>query len=225
MQSAKQFFNKYKHGLWIAVFSLIYMILFYYLEHRPVYRYHVIHTTLDNLIPFCEYFVIPYLLWFPYMFIAVLYFIFRNDDKQEYYRLAKNLMMGMSLFILISFLYPNGHQLRPVSFPRDNFFVHLVQHLYATDTPTNILPSIHVFNSLAIHTAIASCKKLHKYSFVNVASLFLTISIVLSTMFLKQHSVIDVCMGTGLALIGYALFYREPATARRRASAYAHHTR
>jgi membrane-associated phospholipid phosphatase len=219
-----QTIKKYRHGFWLAGFGLIYMLLFYYLEHRPIDEYHIIHTFLDDRIPFCEYFIVPYLLWFPYMFFAILYFIFRNNDKQEYYRLTKNLCMGMSLFLVISFLYPNGHHLRPIYFERDNIFVDLVKHLYQADTATNILPSIHVFNSLAIHMAVYNCKSLEKYRWVRIGSLFLTISIVLSTMFLKQHSVIDVCMGTGLALIGYVLFYREPA-ASRQSAAYVHRLR
>lgn len=218
-----RFIKKYQHGLWIAGFFVIYMTIFFYLEHRPVDSYHIIHTVWDDRIPFCEYFIVPYLLWFPYMFLAVLYFIFKNPDKQEYYRLTKNLCMGMSLFLLISFIYPNGHQLRPLTFERDNIFVHMVQNLYQTDTPTNILPSIHVFNSLAIHMAIANCKALRKHPSIRIGSFILTTAIVLSTMFLKQHSVIDVFMGSGLALLGYVFFYREPSVARQTSAPMLHH--
>lgn len=217
-----QIINKYRHAFWLVGFGVIYMALFFYLENRHVDSYHIIHTALDDRIPFCEYFIIPYLLWFPYMLLAILFFIFKNNDKQEYYRLTKNLCMGMGLFLVISFIYPNGHHLRPIYFERDNLFVNLVKILYQSDTSTNILPSIHVFNSLAIHMAVYNCKSLQKHRSIRIGSLILTISIVLSTMFLKQHSVIDVFMGTGLALIGYVFFYREPARSKQSVSAYAH---
>lgn len=205
------FYRKYKHGLLIAIYSVIYVVLFHLLEMREVRGYHVIYSELDNLIPFCEYFIVPYLLWFPYLLLSVLWFIFFNPDKKEYYRLTFNLILGMTIFLVVSWLYPNIQHLRPHVFVRDNAFVHAVQRLYSIDTPTNILPSIHVFNSLAVYMAITDCKKLKNNKIVRYGSLILTVSIVLSTMFLKQHSVIDVSMGTTLALLGYLLFYPQRA--------------
>ena len=92
----------------------------------------------------------------------------------------------------------------------------------STDTPTNILPSIHVFNSLAIHKAIVSCQRLKKHRGIQIASWILTILIVLSTMFLKQHSVIDVCLGITMAVAGSLLFYREKASAKQASQSYVH---
>ena len=217
-----KFLKKYQHGLVITIYALIYLLLFQYLEQRPIYQYHVIHTVFDDYIPFCEYFIIPYLLWFPYMFCAVAYFIFWNDNKREYYQLTKNLCMGMTIFLIVSFIYPNGHMLRPVTFEHDNMFVHMVQWQYASDTPTNILPSIHVFNSLAIHRAITSCQRLQNHRGIRMASWILTLLIVLSTMFLKQHSVVDVCLGVTMAFAGYLIFYREKASEKQPSRRYVH---
>lgn len=217
-----KFLKKYQHGLVITIYALIYLLLFQYLEQRPIYQYHVIHTVFDDYIPFCEYFIVPYLLWFPYMFGAVAYFIFWNDNKREYYQLTKNLCMGMTIFLIVSFIYPNGHMLRPVTFEHDNIFVHMVQWLYASDTPTNILPSIHVFNSLAIHRAITSCQRLKGHRGIRMASWTLTLLIILSTMFLKQHSVVDVCLGATMAFAGYLIFYREKASEKQPSRRYVH---
>ena len=167
----------------------------------------MVHTVFDDIIPFCEYFIVPYLLWFPYMFLTIVYFIFFNKNKREYYQLSFNLMMGMTVFLVISYIYPNIQHLRPLEFENHNIFTAAVGMLYKTDTPTNILPSIHVFNSLAIHLAVSQCESLKDRTGVQISSGFLTALIILSTMFLKQHSVIDVCMGITLALFGYLLFY------------------
>lgn len=51
----------------------------------------------------------------------------------------------MTVFLLVSFLYPNGHELRP-ALELENVFQKAVWLLYQADTPTNILPSVHVFN-------------------------------------------------------------------------------
>ena len=206
------FYKKYKHGLIILVYSIVYMLLFAYLEQRPIHGYHIVHTVFDDWIPFCEYFIVPYLLWFPYMILTVLYFIFVNKNKHEYYQLICNLMMGMTVFLIVSYIYPNAQHLRPTEFARDNIFVTAVRLLYRTDTPTNILPSIHVFNSLAIHMSLTNCEALKNRCGVKTASLILTLLIILSTMFLKQHSVIDVCLGSTLALFGFLVFYPSKTT-------------
>ena len=66
----------------------------------------------------------------------------------------------MTVFLIVSYVYPNAQHLRPTEFPRDNIFTDMVKWLYSTDTPTNILPSIHVFNSLAIHMSLTNCEAL-----------------------------------------------------------------
>lgn len=220
----KDFLCRYKHGFVMLAYSMIYMLLFGYLEQRPVHGFHVVHTVFDDMIPFCEYFIVPYFLWFPYMIFTVIYFIFKKNGKREYYQLAGNMMMGMTIFLIVSYVYPNMLHLRPAEFPRDNIFTDMVRHLYRIDTPTNVLPSIHVFNSLATHMAITNSESLKNRKGIRIGSLILTLLIIMSTMFLKQHSVIDVFIGATLALFGYLMFYpqqaqetfRQPAMADRR---------
>ena len=206
-----QFIKKYRHGLIILAYAIVYMLFFEYLECRPVWGFHVIDTVFDDYIPFCEYFIVPYLLWFPYQILTVLYFIFRNKNKKEYYQLIFNMMMGMTVFLIVSYAYPNVLHLRRSEFPRANVFTDMVRWLYRTDTPTNVLPSIHVFNSLAVHMSLTNCEALRDHKGVRYGSLILTLLIIMSTMFLKQHSVIDVCCGATLALFGYLFFYPQKA--------------
>ena len=206
-----QFIKKYRHGLIILAYAIVYMLFFEYLECRPVWGFHVIDTVFDDYIPFCEYFIVPYLLWFPYQILTVLYFIFRNKNKKEYYQLIFNMMMGMTVFLIVSYAYPNVLHLRPSEIPRENVFTDMVRWLYRTDTPTNVLPSIHVFNSLAVHMSLTNCEALRDHKGVRYGSLILTLLIIMSTMFLKQHSVIDVCCGATLALFGYLFFYPQKA--------------
>ena len=100
-------------------YAVFYIVMFHFLEQRYVPYYHVLHTAFDDMIPFCEFFIVPYLLWFPYMLFTVLYFIFRKGDHKEYYQLCCNMIMGMTIFLIVSWLFPNMQQLRPSVFPRD----------------------------------------------------------------------------------------------------------
>ena len=112
----KAFFQKYKHA-WVLLYGFIYLPWFFWLESRANLPYHVIHVWLDDKIPFVEYFIVPYLLWFVYVAAVFLYLFFKGT-KQEFYRYCAFLFTGMTLFLMISTLYPNGHLLRPTEFPR-----------------------------------------------------------------------------------------------------------
>ena len=203
-KKVNEFIAKYKHGL-LLLYFLIYLPWFGYLEENVTTHFHVIHVALDDKIPFCEYFIIPYMLCFAYVAFGVAYFFFKN--KSEYYKLCAFLFTGMTIFLVISTVYPNGHYLRPTTFERDNIFVQAVQWLYSTDTPTNLFPSIHVYNSLGINMAVWHSENFKKNKPVRYGSAILCISIILSTMFLKQHSVFDVVTGVVLAAFMFSLVY------------------
>lgn len=210
----KAFIKKYKHA-WILLYFPIYLLWFAYLEQTVTRRFHVVHMAIDDYIPFIEYFIVPYLLWFAYVAVAVLYFFFTNVS--DYYKLCCVLFTGMTVFLIVSTVYPNGHYLRPSVFANENIFTTLVQWLYATDTSTNLFPSIHVYNSIAVHMAVTKSEKLRQYKGVQIGSAVLMVSIVLATMFLKQHSVFDVITGCIMAVVMCSLVYgREWQNNRRK---------
>ena len=80
------FFKKYRH-IWLLSYGFLYLPWFCYLERTVKAGYHIMHVTLDDYIPFCEYFVIPYLMWFLYVGSAILFFLFKS--KEDYYRLCQ----------------------------------------------------------------------------------------------------------------------------------------
>lgn len=198
--------KRYKHA-WVFGYVLIYLPWFLYLEKHVTSNYYVIHTALDDKIPFVEYFIVPYLLWFAFMAAVFLYFFF--TDVEGFYKLAKLTFAGMTLFLIISTLLPNGLELRPVYFMRDNVFVDMVKALYRADTSTNVLPSLHVFNSIGACIAIHHSKALKKHKLISWGAYMLAGLIILATMFLKQHSVIDVIAAFVMAYPLYFLVY-EP---------------
>lgn len=208
----KAFFQKYRHAL-VLLYGLIYMPWFMWLESRSNLPYHVIHVKLDDMIPFVEYFIVPYLLWFVYVAAVFVYLFFKN--RREFYQYCIFLFTGMTLFLIASTLYPNGHLLRPNTFARNNIFTFAVQILYQADTATNIFPSLHVYNSIAAHRAVANSETLAGNRLIRGGSFVLMVSIILATMFLKQHSVLDVISGILLGLVMEQLVYRTDYSAVR----------
>lgn len=199
--------KKYKHTWIIPVYGLFYMSMFVFLENRKNLVIHIIHTGFDDLIPFNEYFIIPYFCWYGFVFGVTFYFSFINKNKEEYYRLVATLGTGMTIFLIVSFLYPNGHNLRPV-LSGNHFFINAVRVLYQVDTPTNIFPSIHVFNTVACCCALRNNKRCQKHPVLLITIGILSVFIILSTLFLKQHSIIDVVAAVLLNVLCYHLFYK-----------------
>lgn len=203
----KEFVKKYRHAWLILAYFPIYLIWFYLLEQHVTEDYYIIESSLDAYIPFAEWFIVPYLLWFPFIAVGVVYFIFR--DKSDYYRLCGTLISGMTVFLIVSTVFPNGLALRPdlSTLGRENIFLDLVATLHKADTSTNVCPSIHVYNSLAVCLAVFASKHLKTRYAVKAGTLILTVLICMSTVFLKQHSIIDVFCAFALMAVCAPIFY------------------
>lgn len=200
--------EKFKRRLTgIVIFGALYLLAFFWIEQRNVHI-HLIRMEIDRKIPFCEYFIIPYVLWFFFVAFTVLYFGLYSEDDREYGKLATTLVIGMVVFVLVSYIYPNGHNLRP-KLNGDSIFIQMVQILYKVDTSTNILPSLHVFNSIACGIALLKNRKVKQHKVVRAAIVVLVISIVLSTVFLKQHSMLDVLVALMMNLVCYGVIYMK----------------
>ena len=204
IERIKKTAKKYSHA-WVLLYAFIYMPWFLYLENRTGVDYFWIHSPMDDYITFVEYFVVPYLLWFMFIIATATYLFF--TDKKGFYRFAAFLITGMTLFLIICTVFPNGQHLRPTTFARDNIFVDLVKYVYSKDTSTNVLPSIHVFNSIGACIAIAYDERLKKHRPIQWAAYILAVLIILSTVFLKQHSVTDVIAAIAMACIIYPFVY------------------
>lgn len=207
---------RYKSLAVMAVYAVFYMMAFFYLEKRTV-AVHEIDFGLDEYIPFCEIFIVPYLLWFGYVAVTVVFLCLKDREESE--RLVAFLMAGMTIFIVISAVFPNGHNLRPSVFPRENIFTDIIRNLYAADTPTNILPSIHVYNSIAIMIAVTRSRRFAGHRVIKAAMLGLGVSIICSTVLIKQHSMLDVLLALFLSAVMYSVCYRKTAVRAKTVSA------
>ena len=188
----------------IFFYAPLYMIWFIYIEHHTFAHYSVIHTRIDDLIPFNEIFVIPYYTWFLYVSLMLLFFMF-SFDVEDYYKNFFFLATGMTIFLVVSTLFPNMHYLRPAVMPRDNMFTSLVQVIYSHDTASNLWPSIHVYNSIGTMIAVHHSKRFGRMG--KIISDIIGTSIILSTLFIKQHSIYDVITAFIMAIVFYIIFY------------------
>ncbi|GLB30511.1 inositol phosphorylceramide synthase [Lacrimispora amygdalina] len=209
----KQLLTKYRH-VWFLSYAFLYLPWFFYLEKTVTSNYHIMHIALDDYIPFNEYFIIPYLMWFAYVAVSICYFFFH--DVKEYYRLCTMLFTGMTISLVICTVFPNGTDFRPLVDPNKNIPSAIVYLLYSADTCTNVFPSIHVYNSICVHIAVCRSERLKKYGLLRTGSFVLMVSICLATVFLKQHSAFDGLGSIAMAYIMYQFVYSDSLVPNRK---------
>jgi membrane-associated phospholipid phosphatase len=90
---------------------------------------------------------------------------------------------------------------------RSNIFTRALGRLYSIDTATNVFPSIHVYNSIGAMIAIRKSERLRQIKWLQISTFILTVLICMSTVALKQHSILDVFGGIALSIIMYAFIY------------------
>jgi len=172
----------------------------------PVDQYYVVHHPIDDTIPFREEFIIPYVFWYVFMFGMHLYMFFHDVD--EFKRYSKCLCVAMTLSTITFLIFPTCQNLRPTVYPRDNALTDVVRILHMVDTNTNVCPSEHVIGSVAVVFAALHNKRFRKPK--NLIMVIATaVVICASTLFLKQHSFVDVIAAIPVCLVAYWIAYKD----------------
>ena len=194
---------QYQHLLlWLT--WLIYFALYFLTENLiPAENCHVMHCALDDIIPFCEWFLIPYTGWYLLVFCSLLYFTLY--DVESFKRLQVYIFITQLVAMTAYILYPSRQDLRPLFFERDNILTRIMGIIYAFDTNTGVCPSLHVAYSLGI--ASVWLKKKDASPAWKAFIVILVILICLATAFVKQHSVMDILWALPLGLFAEILTF------------------
>ena len=179
--ATKTAFKRLLFSLSISLFSIIYEVL-----NNARGEAKILATIIDDKIPVIEWFSIPYLYWYAYVFIILLYFAIVNS--KVYYKLIFSILFGMSISYIIFLFFPT--QIVRPEVLGDNVFGIILGLIYSSDNVYNCLPSIHVLNTLFASSffVIYNRRKVVYVLFAVVSS----VMIILSTVFIKQHYVLDV---------------------------------
>ena len=186
---------------------LVYFALYFLTENLiPAEKCQPVHMWLDDVIPFHEVFLIPYVFWYFLIVFSLGYFLLYHVDSFK--RLQTYIIVTQLTAMAIYILFPSRQDLRPAIFPRDNFLTDCIRILYAFDTNTGVCPSLHVAYSIGIASVWTKEKGANIWwkSFVVVA----VILICLSTMFIKQHSAVDFFAALPVCLLAEFIVYHRP---------------
>lgn len=190
----------HKYCLWM-LYIPAYLVTFFSTNglYEPVVY---VHHPLDDLIPFNVNFVIIYMLWFPAIMLMLLIYMILNE--RDFKQLAFVMFSGMTISLIIYAIYPTGLNIRP-TIESDGFCTWLMNKVWANDVPMNVCPSIHVSSSMAVFFVALGGEFLKKHNVIKTFIALFMIAICVSTVFVKQHSVVDVFFGALLTVALYCI--------------------
>lgn len=164
----------------------------YHLFNKPPAVIHCLHIPLDNYIVFSPPWIFPYLAW--YIFLPAVGFSLMFRDRRQYTATILTMILGLLLSFLIYTLYQTVVPRPPV--PGDDVISQLVRLIYAIDEPYNGFPSIHVLITHILTLGVTKARNFTKTA--KAATWAAGWLIILSTVFVKQHVVLDIVGGLAL---------------------------
>lgn len=197
---------EYRHVL-LLLYWLGYLLSFIFIERlTPAAQYHIVWCPLDDMIPFCEWFIFPYMAWHVSLLWMSLYTL--AYDVPAFKRFMWNLILTTVIAVTIYIVWPNQQLLRPdlTSLGRENLLTKAVGIIYTVDTNTNVCPSLHCIGGFAILFAALDMPRFRKLGWVVFFVIF-ALMICASTVFMKQHSIVDFFAALPVTLIGWLAVY------------------
>ena len=194
---------------WLA-HSVSYFVFALIIGKIPDSEVLLIHSPLDDAIPFFEWFVFPYVSWYLLLFfMGVRSFALGKRAFLRFHLLAVPCMLVSMIFFLFE---PNGLPLsiRPDfdSLGRSNFATWAVKLIYLIDSPPRVvMPSMHCSVSAVIPAFYFISPEFRGRCGLKIAVSVYCAAIILSTVFIKQHSVLDLFAGVGFG-VAVALLVR-----------------
>lgn len=168
---------------------------------------------IDNKIPFIKEFILPYILWYPFILVFMVYICLKN--REVYYRTLISLNIGLIVCYIIFYFFQTT-VIRPELQGAD-IFTRLVKIIYDNDNPYNCFPSVHVITTYTVMKGLKYVSG--SRIFLNVINI-IGISIIISTQFVKQHVILDlisaIILGEILFAIAMVGYYREEIIWRKR---------
>lgn len=191
--------KKSPYLLFLLVIPLL--AVFYQVLNNRSHKAVDISTSFDQSIPFLPIFIIPYILWYAYMFCYLIYFCFK--DTKVYIKTLMLIVIAELICFVIYFFFQTTVP-RP-TIVSDNFLHNLVQWIYTKDRPFNCFPSIHVLTTFTVMLASLHIKNKH---ILNTLCIHISGSlIIISTLFVKQHVIFDMIGSMFLVTFLYGISF------------------
>ncbi len=154
---------------------------------------------IDTKIPFNKWFIFPYISWMPVLYLSFLYLALKN--RNIYWRTLLIYNVSVMACNVVFFFFPT-YVPRPDLLGTD-VASRLVHFIYQSDAPYNCFPSVHCLTSYLLF--ITFKRDLTLKLPIRIFMYTLLWLIIASTVFTKQHALIDVFGGILFAEATYQL--------------------
>jgi membrane-associated phospholipid phosphatase len=158
----------------------------YSISNQEVYS---LLTAVDQSIPFIKAFALPYSVWILYIYVCLIYFFMK--DINVYYRALLTYIVCALLCYLIYSVFQTTVP-RPVVIGSDPIS-ELIRYIYSRDQPFNCFPSIHCFSSYMVMRMVWTGSFRNKWNVTFITGM--SSLIIISTLFVKQHVIMDALAG------------------------------
>ena len=205
---------EYRHVL-LLLYWVGYLLSFIFIERlTPAAYHHPVWCKLDDYIPFCEWFIFPYMSWHVSLVWMSLYTL--AYDIPAFKRFMWNLIVTTVIAVATYIIWPNEQQLRPdlSALGRSNILTWATGIIYSVDTNTNVCPSLHCIGGFAILFAALDMPRFRQKAWPVFFTVF-ALLICASTVFMKQHSIVDFFAAIPVIIIGWVCVYL-PAMRKKR---------
>lgn len=188
VQNMKTLIKKVNLKLILVILELVIFEAFIFFLTKPfIQNPYVLGSYLDNKIPFISQFVWIYIFWYTMLF-WVPYYVY-NKNKDAFYKYTVTFIITTLIAGVIFVSFPNT--VVRANIIDNDLSNQLVKIIYALDDPgINCLPSIHCLYSFLFIFAIIDTK-CNSPKWMKVLIITLSILVVLSTLFIKQHVLYD----------------------------------
>lgn len=193
-----RYIRENSYCLWLLYIPL-YLMYFMGLQLRevPMDRIRILETSFDRMIPTVPLFFIPYGFWWVLFPGALAFFLFFGT-RRDFLKLCFIMFGGYTICMVVYTFFPNGLELREPIVTED-ILSRAVLWLRSIDPPRNVCPSMHVSSTVAIDIVVRQCDYIEP-KFKNLETL-IAVLICLATLFIKQHSIIDVILGILMSVL------------------------
>ena len=169
-------------------------------ELTPGRILHAPELALDRVIPVRPAWALVY--GSLYLFLILLPVLIVRQEEQIRRTVLAYLLVWITSYVCF-LVYPTTAP-RPVEVAGEGFASWALRSLYSADPPYNCFPSLHVAHSFV---SALTCYRVHRG--VGIASLVCASLVGVSTLYTRQHYILDVVAGVLLSTLAYALFLRN----------------
>lgn len=198
MKKTEQWGKKYYRVLFIVGFLIFLKMTYLFLQQfRPEGK--MLMTFFDQIIPFTSFFVLFYVLYYPFIVLP----LFLNVKRKSHFFRTLGAMFFITTSSFVMYILFQTSMIRP-DIVITSIFDKMVQFIYLMDKPLNLFPSLHVSLTTAAFLSLRKTDKKKSGYFLPIA-----LGIIVSTVLIKQHVVLDVLAGIVWGGVSYLLFFSD----------------